>query len=62
MNLTEPVRDAALPHAPGTAPSRIWKYVNELSWRDYFSRVYARIGDLHGSAAAAVRGQDRRAR
>ena len=46
MNLTEPVRDAALPHAPGTAPSRIWKYVNELSWRDYFSRVYAEIGDL----------------
>jgi len=40
------VRDAALAHAPETAPSRVWKYVNELSWHDYFNRVYAEIGDL----------------
>ncbi|MDV6373619.1 FAD-binding domain-containing protein [Deinococcus arenicola] len=40
------VRDAALAHAPDTAPSRVWKYVNELSWRDYSVRVYAEVGDL----------------
>ncbi|CAM4029403.1 FAD-binding domain-containing protein [Deinococcus marmoris] len=40
------VRDAALTHAPDTAPSRVWKYVNELSWRDYSVRVYAEVGDL----------------
>ncbi|MGY2897342.1 hypothetical protein [Deinococcus sp. UYEF24] len=40
------VRDAALAHAPQTAPSRVWKYVNELSWRDYSVRVYAEVGDL----------------
>ncbi|SEI88350.1 deoxyribodipyrimidine photo-lyase [Deinococcus reticulitermitis] len=40
------VRDAALAHAPPTAPSRVWKYVNELSWRDFFVRVYAEVGDL----------------
>lgn len=40
------VRDAALAHAPKTAPSRVWKYVNELSWHDYFTRVYAEIGEL----------------
>ena len=40
------VRDAALAQAPQTAPSRVWKYVNELSWHDYFNRVYAEIGEL----------------
>ncbi len=40
------VRDAALTHAPDTAPSRVWKYVNELSWRDYSVRVYAEVGEL----------------
>ncbi|TSA79411.1 deoxyribodipyrimidine photolyase [Deinococcus detaillensis] len=40
------VRDAALTHAPDTAPSQVWKYVNELSWRDYSVRVYAEVGDL----------------
>jgi deoxyribodipyrimidine photo-lyase len=45
LTLSE-VRDAALAHAPKTAPSRVWKYVNELSWRDYFTRVYAQIGEL----------------
>ncbi|WP_211248938.1 FAD-binding domain-containing protein [Deinococcus frigens] len=40
------VRDAALAHAPDTAPSRVWKYVNELSWRDYSVRVYAEVGEL----------------
>ncbi|GAA4012863.1 hypothetical protein GCM10022631_25720 [Deinococcus rubellus] len=45
LTLTE-VRDAALAHAPDTAPSRVWKYVNELSWRDYSVRVYAEVGDL----------------
>jgi len=45
LTLSE-VRDAALAHAPETAPSRVWKYVNELSWHDYFTRVYAEIGDL----------------
>ncbi len=40
------VRDAALAHAPDTAPSRVWKYVNELSWRDYSVRVYAEVGGL----------------
>ena len=45
LTLSE-VRDAALAHAPETAPSRVWKYVNELSWRDYFTRVYAEIGNL----------------
>ena len=45
LTLSE-VRDAALAHAPETAPSRVWKYVNELSWRDYFTCVYAEIGDL----------------
>ncbi|WP_407572730.1 FAD-binding domain-containing protein [Deinococcus altitudinis] len=40
------VRDAALTHAPRTAPSRVWKYINELSWRDYSVRVYAEVGDL----------------
>lgn len=37
------VRDAALERVP--TPSRAWKFVNELSWRDYFQRVYAAIGD-----------------
>ena len=45
LTLSE-VRDAALAHAPDTAPSRVWKYVNELSWHDYFTRVHAEIGDL----------------
>lgn len=45
LTLSE-VRDAALAHAPETAPSRVWKYVNELSWRDYSTRVYAETGDL----------------
>lgn len=45
LTLSE-VRDAALEHAPETAPSRVWKFVNELSWHDYFTRVYAEIGDL----------------
>lgn len=40
------VRDTALTHAPDTAPSRVWKYVNELSWRDYSVRVYAEVGGL----------------
>jgi deoxyribodipyrimidine photo-lyase len=40
------VRGAALAQAPQTAPSRVWKYVNELSWHDYFTRVYAEIGNL----------------
>lgn len=40
------VRDAALKRAPLAAPSRVWKYVNELSWRDYFVRVYAEVGEL----------------
>ncbi|MHA0042294.1 FAD-binding domain-containing protein [Deinococcus sp. PEB2-63] len=40
------VRDAALAHVPATAPSRAWKFVNELSWHDYFTRVYAQVGEL----------------
>ncbi|GGS07628.1 FAD-binding domain-containing protein [Deinococcus sedimenti] len=40
------VRDAALARVPATAPSRAWKFVNELSWHDYFTRVYAQVGDL----------------
>lgn len=40
------VRGAALAQAPETAPSRVWKFVNELSWHDYFTRVYTEIGDL----------------
>ncbi|GHF43307.1 deoxyribodipyrimidine photo-lyase [Deinococcus metalli] len=40
------VRDAALSRVPASAPSRAWKYVNELSWHDYFTRVYAEVGDL----------------
>ncbi|WP_293912594.1 FAD-binding domain-containing protein [Deinococcus sp.] len=45
LTLSE-VRDAALAQAPQSAPSRVWKYVNELSWHDYFNRVYAEIGEL----------------
>lgn len=44
LSLAE-VRDAALTHAPVTAPSRVYKYINELSWRDFFVRVYAEVGD-----------------
>lgn len=40
------VRDEALRRVPTTAPSRVWKFVNELSWRDFFVRVYAEVGDL----------------
>ncbi|PNY81481.1 FAD-binding domain-containing protein [Deinococcus koreensis] len=36
------VRDEALRRVP--TPSRAWKYVNELSWHDFFTRVYAEIG------------------
>lgn len=40
------VRDAALALSPQGDPRRVWKYVNELSWRDFFVRVYAEVGDL----------------
>lgn len=40
------VRDAALAKVSPTAPSQAWKFVNELSWRDFFVRVYAELGDL----------------
>lgn len=39
-------RDHGLSLVPASAPSKAWKYVNELSWRDYFVRVYAEVGDL----------------
>lgn len=39
-------RDEALLRVPASAPSRAWKFINELSWRDYFVRVYAEVGDL----------------
>ena len=45
LSLAE-VRDHALRQVPATAPSRAWKLMNELSWRDYFVRVYAQLGDV----------------
>lgn len=39
-------RHEALRRVSPTAPSQAWKLVNELSWRDYFVRVYAQVGDL----------------
>ena len=33
-----------LRRVPKTAPSKAWKYVNELSWRDYFVRLYRAVG------------------
>jgi deoxyribodipyrimidine photo-lyase len=42
LTLSE-VRDAALKRVP--TPSRAWKFINELSWRDYFQRVYGVIAD-----------------
>lgn len=45
LSLAE-VRAEALRQVSPTAPSQAWKLVNELSWRDYFVRVYAQVGDL----------------
>lgn len=39
-------RDEGLRRVSPTAPSQAWKFVNELSWRDYFVRVYAQLGDV----------------
>ena len=37
-------RIEGLRRVPQTAPSQAWKYINELSWRDYFVRLYGVVG------------------
>jgi len=41
LTLSE-VRDAAFARAD---PARLFKFVQELAWRDYYTRVYALLGD-----------------